>query len=80
MSTLEDWLGTAEQALDLPLGQVPTAVRDDLLDLTRDVAHGVTRIAGPLTCYLIGLAVGAGLDPAEAARRLSALVPEQESL
>ncbi len=79
MSTLEDWIGTAEQALGLPPGQVPTAVRDDLLNVTRDVAHGVTRIAGPLTCYLVGLAVGAGLDPVEATRRLTAVVPAPES-
>ena len=78
MSSLDDWISTAEESLGLPSGQVPTAVRDHLLDLTRDVAHGVTRIAGPLTCYLIGLAVGAGLDPAEAAERLTALVPAQE--
>lgn len=31
-----------------------------LLDLTRDVAHGVERKAAPLTTYLLGVAVGSG--------------------
>jgi molybdopterin-guanine dinucleotide biosynthesis protein A len=30
----------------------------DLLDLTRDVAHGVARPAAPLTAFLVGLAAG----------------------
>jgi hypothetical protein len=44
-----------------------------LLDVTRDVAHGVARPAAPLTSYLVGLAVGAGADPAEASARVTAL-------
>jgi hypothetical protein len=37
----------------------------DLLDLTREVAHGVARPAAPLTAFLVGLAAGrAGGDPA----------------
>jgi hypothetical protein len=44
-----------------------------LLDVTRDVARGVARPAAPLTSYLIGLAVGAGADPAEASARVTAL-------
>ena len=51
MSTLDDWISRAAGALDLPADSVPTELRDELLDLTRDVAHGVARIAGPLTCY-----------------------------
>ena len=30
----------------------------DLLDLTREVAHGVERVAGPLSTFLVGVAVG----------------------
>lgn len=66
MSILENWIGDAGAALGLAPDQVPVGLRDELLDLTRDVAHGVARIAGPLTCYLIGVAVGRGMDPAEA--------------
>ena len=31
-----------------------------LLDVTRDAAHEVTRPAGPVTTYLLGLAVARG--------------------
>ena len=60
MSTLDDWIVQASAALDLPPDAMPTDLRNELLDLTRDVAHGVARIAGPLTCYLVGVAVGRG--------------------
>ena len=70
MSTLEDWteavctgLGIDQAAADV------TAV----LDLTRDVAHGVARPAAPLTAYLVGVAVGRGMPLADAAGRASAL-------
>lgn len=62
MSTLDEFIEQTERALQLPAGSLPSDVRDQLLDLTRDVAHGVTRIAGPLSTYLLGLAVGAGAD------------------
>ena len=73
MSTLDDWVGQACDALDLPNDSIPADRRDALLDLTRDVAHGVARIAGPLTCYLVGIAVGRGADPAQALAKVSAL-------
>jgi hypothetical protein len=73
MSTLDDWVDEATQALGLPGGALPPGLRGELLDLTRDVAHGVARVAGPLTCYLLGLAAGAGLAPSEAVARLAAL-------
>jgi hypothetical protein len=73
MSTLDDWIGQACAALDLPADLIPTDRRDALLDLTRDVAHGVARIAGPLTCYLVGVAVGRGADPERALATLTAL-------
>jgi len=66
MSTLDDWLADAGRALGLEPGSVPADLRNQLLDLTRDVAHGVARIAGPLTCYQIGLAVGRGAAPSAA--------------
>jgi hypothetical protein len=68
MSTLEDWAADAATALGLPPDSMTTELRDQLLDVTRDVAHGVARVAGPLTTYLIGLAVGAGTSRDEAIR------------
>lgn len=75
MSTLDDWIDRAAGSLDLPADSIPAGLRDELLDLTRDVAHGVARIAGPLTCYLVGVAVGRGADPAQALAAVQALVP-----
>ena len=75
MSTLDDWIAQASSALDLPADSIPNDRRDALLDLTRDVAHGVARIAGPLTCYLVGIAVGRGADPEQALATVSGLAP-----
>ena len=76
MSTLDDWIAQASTALDVPADALSTELRNELLDLTRDVAHGVARIAGPLTCYLVGVAVGRGADPAAALASLTAVVPQ----
>jgi hypothetical protein len=68
MSTLEDW--TAAVCADLGVDR-PDATM--ILDLAREVAHGVARPAAPLTTYLAGVAVGAGMDPAAAAARVTAM-------
>jgi hypothetical protein len=73
MSTLEEWIAEAASALELPGEPIDIALRDDLLAVTRDVAHGVARIAGPLTTYLIGLAVGAGMPRDQAVTIVSRL-------
>ncbi len=78
MSTLDDWIGQASTALDVPADSLSTELRNELLDLTRDVAHGVARIAGPLTCYLVGVAVGRGAEPAAALASLTGLLPAAE--
>ena len=78
MSTLDDWIAQASSSLDLPADSMTNDLRDELLDLTRDVAHGVARIAGPLTCYLVGVAVGRGADASQALASLTALVPAPE--
>ncbi len=70
MNALEEW--TAAVCADL--GIDPAAVDTNaVLDLARDVAHAVARPAAPLTAYLVGVAVGKGLDPEVAARRVLAL-------
>ena len=79
MSTLDDWIAQASSSLDLPADSMTNDLRDELLDLTRDVAHGVARIAGPLTCYLVGVAVGRGADASQALASLTALVPAPEA-
>lgn len=64
---LERWVEELAAALDLAETEVPIGL---LLDLTRDAAHGVTRPAGPLTTYLVGLAVAQGASIDDAAARV----------
>ncbi|MBW6439922.1 hypothetical protein KZ829_39965 [Actinoplanes hulinensis] len=70
MSELDEWV--AEVAAELGLGDVEVPTRE-VLDVARDVAHNVLRPGAPVSAYLLGLAVAAGADPADAAQRISAL-------
>lgn len=70
MSVLEDWLDAACRELGLDRGDID---RDLVLDLARDVAHGVARPGAPLTAFLLGLAVGRGAPARDAAARLTEL-------
>ncbi|MDQ1651377.1 MAG: hypothetical protein QOI35_577 [Cryptosporangiaceae bacterium] len=78
MSKLDDWIAAVALELDLP-GPID---RDLLLDVARDVAHGVARPAAPITTYLLGLAVGHGANPDEAAAKIrelaSGFTPDSE--
>jgi hypothetical protein len=61
-------------AASAELGLDPADVESKVvLDVARDVAHQVLRPGAPVTAYLIGVAVGRGADPADAAARISAL-------
>jgi hypothetical protein len=70
MTELEAWVAAAGGELGLDPAEVPLTL---VLDLARDVAHQVGRPGAPVSAYLMGLAVGRGADPAEAAARLSTL-------
>ena len=73
MNTLDEWAA----AVCGELGLDPAALDPRLvLDLARDVAHGVARPAAPLTAYLLGVAVGQGRPPAESAARISQLAAQ----
>ncbi len=74
MNELDEWMTTVCAALGIP--QQPAG---PVLDLARDVAHGVLRPAAPLTAYLVGLAVGRGAEPAAAFAQVTALVEEWAS-
>ncbi len=63
---------------DLPAPTDPEVTA--ALDLARVVAHGTVRRAAPLVCYAAGLAMGAAMDPAERAARLTALIAEVEAM
>jgi len=73
VNPLEQWLSDAVTALGIE-GQWSADDRDLVLDLARDVSHGVARPAAPLTTYLAGIAVGRGGTPAEVAERLQQLI------
>ncbi|WP_433342845.1 DUF6457 domain-containing protein [Micromonospora sp. CA-111912] len=70
---LDEWLARAAAALELdaPSAEDTRAV----LNVVREVAHGVHRPAAPLAAYLIGMAVGRGADPTAARLAVAALVP-----
>lgn len=70
---LEDWIAATKSELGIDL-EVDV---HGLLEMTRDVAHGVARPAAPLTAFLVGYAAAqAGGGPqavAEANRKVAAL-------
>lgn len=69
-----EWLRTACEILEIDYEEFRPLV-SDLLDLTRDVAHGPSRPAAPLTAFLAGVAAGRdGGELTETARtRIAAL-------
>ena len=67
MNELDAWVAAAAKELGLDPGEVPVK---QVLDVARDVAHGVLRPGAPVTTYLMGVAVGRGADPVEVANRL----------
>lgn len=58
MGEMERWLTAASAELGVP-PEVLTVSSHPVLDLVRDVAHGVSRPAAPLSAFLVGLAAGA---------------------
>jgi len=70
MATLDEWTTQVCAALGLESSSIDQTL---VLDLARDVAHGVARPAAPLTAYLLGLAVGRGAQPNDAAKRIADL-------
>jgi hypothetical protein len=79
MNVLDDWTAKVCAALDLDPASVDQRL---LLDLTKDVAHGVARPAAPLTSFLVGLAAGraggSASDVRTAVGTVGALIPEPD--
>ena len=62
---IREWVASVARQLGLDLvGQ--DALVTDVLDLTADVAHGVSRPAAPVTAFLVGLAAARAADPGAA--------------
>jgi hypothetical protein len=72
VKTLDDWVAAVVADLGLPSG-VDVA---QVLELARDVAHGVERPAAPVTTWLAGMAVAAGADPEQVGARIRALAAD----
>jgi hypothetical protein len=70
VSPLEEWTEVVCLEFGLEPGSVDARV---VLDMARDVAHGVDRPAAPLTAYMLGLAVAQGRPLEASAARLSEL-------
>ena len=70
MNELDEWIAAAGAELGIDPAEIPSRV---VLDVARDVAHGVLRPGAPVSAYLMGLAVARGADPSEVAARLSAM-------
>jgi hypothetical protein len=68
--TLDEWVTVVSDEL----GIGPIEVKA-VLDLARDVAHGVARPAAPLTCLLVGLAAESSADLDGVIERVRALLP-----
>ena len=70
------WLSDVGLALGVPVPEVLTEeIQEEILGLTGQIAHNVTRVAVPWTSYLIGIAVGRGATPAAALRMVHELLP-----
>lgn len=59
---LQEWLSALSDELDLADVEVNEELVTTLLDVARDAAHEVERVAAPLTTFLVGVAVGRGAD------------------
>jgi hypothetical protein len=73
MSGLESWTAVVRAGLGLDPGPLDADATRIVLELAREVAHGVDRPAAPVTAYLVGVAVGRGLTLPDASERVRAL-------
>jgi hypothetical protein len=73
MNGLADWTSSASVKLGIDTEKADTA---EILELARNVRRAVTNPAAVMAAYLLGVAVGRGADPREAAARLADLTEE----
>jgi hypothetical protein len=67
-NALSEWVTAVARELGLEEALDSASTVDMVLDLTSDVAHGVSRPGAPVTAFLVGVAAGRAEDPAVAAR------------
>ncbi len=79
MTELSSWLNTVSSELGITDVELDNNDIHILLDLARDSAHEVERLAAPLTSYLVGVAVGRGASLGSVAAKITALALSDES-
>lgn len=79
MTELSSWLNTVSSELGITDLDLDNNDIHTLLDLARDSAHEVERLAAPLTSYLVGVAVGRGASLGAAAAKVTALAISHDS-
>ena len=78
---IQEWVGQVVERLGLDLAEADRQqLVTTVLDLTADVAHGVSRPAAPVTAFLVGLAAGRSADPAGAVAEHVAAVRDLAAL
>ncbi|HET9560542.1 MAG TPA: DUF6457 domain-containing protein [Propionibacteriaceae bacterium] len=76
---LKQWLTTLSAELETTDVTMDDDAVRTLLDLARDSAHEVERVAAPLTTFLVGIAVGRGAALSTAAAAATSLLLNQEA-
>jgi hypothetical protein len=75
---LKQWLTTLSTELQISDFMMDEDAVHIVLDLARDSAHEVERVAAPLTTFLVGIAVGRGAALGSAAATATALLMSQD--
>jgi hypothetical protein len=75
---LKQWLTTLCAELETSDVTMDDDAVRTVLDLARDSAHEVERVAAPLTTFLVGIAVGRGAALSTAAATATALLLNEE--
>jgi len=76
---LKQWLTTLSAELETTDVTMDDDAVRTVLDLARDSAHEVERVAAPLTTFLVGIAVGRGAALSPAAAAATSLLLNQEA-
>ena len=76
---LKQWLTTLSAELETSDVPLDDHAIHTLLDLARDSAHEVERLAAPLTTFLIGVAVGRGATLGSAAAAATELLMNDDA-
>ena len=76
---LKQWLTTLSAELETSDVSMDDNAVQTVLDLARDSAHEVERVAAPITTFLVGIAVGRGAALSTAAATATALLLNEDA-